>query len=207
MQILTYPFSKQDQETVSDLLKKKKATIVYPTETYYALGCSATDSEAVEKIYKLKQRSTNLPLLVLIDSWEMLDRYVVNLNTEKRNMLEDYWPGALTAILEAKGNDLANELNYQKSTLGFRMTSSPIAKKLIEITGVPLVGTSANRSSEKEAANCVTARQYFQDKVDLYIDGGASPGSAPSTLIDLTGKEIKIVREGMVKLKPNYFKQ
>ncbi|MBU2514747.1 threonylcarbamoyl-AMP synthase [bacterium] len=200
MSTFTHPFKKHEKELIKQFFANNNPVIVYPTETFYALGCAADNSEAVQKIYEIKKRKSGFPLLVLIDSWQMLDQYADNLDSSKMSLLKKHWPGPLTAILQTKDSKLAKELNYQYSTLGFRMTSSPIARELIRMAGVPLVGTSANRSSEPEAATCDAAKQYFTNQVDIYIDGGRSPGILPSTLIDLTGKDYKVIREGMIKV-------
>jgi L-threonylcarbamoyladenylate synthase len=180
-------------------LLKENGCIIYPTETFYALGCAADNSEAVGKIYSLKKRNRNQPLLVLIDSWEMFDRYTSEVGEAQLKLLKKHWPGPLTAILKQKGN-LAAELNHGGSALGFRMTSSPIARELIQIAGLPLVGTSANRSGKQEIADCDSVKKIFSDTVDIYIDGGKTPGILPSTLVDLTTDVWTVVRQGMISI-------
>ncbi len=200
MHTITYPFNSGDCELIKETLFKKKGTIVYPTETYYGLGCASNVSDAVKKIYRLKQRKKKMPLLVLIDDWQMLRSYAANVSEDNLVFLKKHWPGALTAVLETQDN-LAKELNYSGSTLGFRMTSSPIARDLIQAIGVPLVGTSANRSIEPEISDFSVVQEAFGDQVDLYIDGGATPGKLPSTIIDMTQSEgFSIIRQGLIKL-------
>ncbi len=145
MHVISHPFKPQDIDSIRRTLLNQNGTIAYPTETFYALGCAADKNRAVNKINFLKRRDKNSPLLVLINSWKMLEQFASDITEEKRNLLNKYWPGPLTAILKTQ-NNLATDLNYQGSTLGFRMTSSNIARDLINIVGVPLVGTSANFS-------------------------------------------------------------
>ncbi len=200
MPTFKHPFTNKEKEEIKQFFLIDNSTIVYPTETFYALGCTANNSRAVQRIYEIKKRESGFPLLVLIDSWQMLDQYAANLDSSKMNLLEKYWPGPLTAILKTRKSNLASELNYQTSTVGFRMTSSAVARELIRMAGVPLVGTSANISSESEASTCDSAKEYFSDQVDVYIDGGKTPGILPSTLIDLTGTVCRTIREGMIKI-------
>lgn len=199
MKVIAYPFSIEEKDLINTVILEKEGTIVYPTETFYALGCAATQTAAVSAVYKLKQRPRHLPLLVLIQSWEMLFQYVDAIPHGHLSLLREHWPGALTAILPHNGQ-LPKELNVNAPTVGFRMTSSTVAQALIELIGVPLVGTSANRTSEKEVTNCSSARSTFGNEVDLYIDGGESPGGFPSTLVDLTGERCLLVREGAIRL-------
>ena len=200
MKTINCPISESEAKFIKDSLLEQQETIVYPTETFYALGCAATKKRAVEKIYSLKKRDTNLPLLVLVDSWDMLQDYAQGITGTTREFLENYWPGALTAILNTRQNKLAPELNTMGSKIGFRMTSSEIARSIIRAAGVPLVGTSANFSSKPEASTCETAKNYFGDQVDIYINGGETPGGMASTLIDLTMDKIKVVRQGAIQI-------
>ncbi len=202
MKVLYYPFHQsQDTTLIKQAILEANGTIVYPTETFYALGCAATVPDAVKQIYTIKQRDAKLPLLVLINSWEMLDKYAKNVTQKKREFLKKFWPGPLTVILETHGN-LAEELNYSGTTLGFRMTSSSIAGELIRIIGVPLVGTSANRSTEPEISDFSKVQMTFGNQVDLYIDGGKTPGQYPSTLIDMSKDEVfTVIRKGVIDLE------
>ncbi len=194
-----YPFRKQDMDTIMDVLSSE-GTMVFPTETFYAVGCLATSSRAVERIYSLKQREKDAPLLVLVDSWWMLEQYTDNLSLPVREMLARYWPGALTAILKHQGN-LAEMLNQAVETLGFRMTSSAVARELVNMVDTPLVGTSANISNGESTSQFEKAQSIFGDQVDLYIDGGDTPGGLPSTVVDLSGNGLlQILRQGSVQI-------
>lgn len=198
---ISYPFQDRESDVIRDILMNH-GTIVFPTETFYAIGCLAESTIAVEKIYKLKNRETKCPLLVLIDDWKMLERYADDLTSCKRNILEQFWPGALTAIFKRKGN-LSHALNLRDNTLGFRMTSSPIARKLVSIVDSPLVGTSANLSTGNSISSFEKTQQTFGDRVDLYIDGGTTSGGLPSTIVDMTdSKNHPILRAGSVIFDP-----
>jgi len=201
MLTIGYPFHNQEVKVIMEVLIND-GTIVFPTETFYAVGCLARSSIAVERIYALKHRDKKAPLLVLIDSWKMLEQYAADVTSSKRNTLKQFWPGALTAVFKQKGN-LAQALNLSTKTIGFRMTSSVIARKLVSIVDSPLVGTSANLSAEKSISHFEKTQQVFGDRVDLYIDGGTTPGGLPSTIVDMTdSKNYTILREGSVLFNP-----
>jgi len=198
--MLKHPFSPSDQKKLDQFVKIENGTIIYPTETYYALGCSALSSLAVKKIYHLKHRSEKEPLLILINSWEMLKKYVKHLNPNHQTFLEQYWPGPLTAIFESNGK-LSDELNLSDRRIAFRMTSDLIARELISKMNVPLVGTSANISGLEAVTTALSAFQYFNTGVDLYIDGGSTPGGLPSTIIKMKENGgFSMIRKGAITL-------
>lgn len=199
---LSFPFTSQDRKRIRKTILEQDGTVVFPTETFYALGCAATSSVAVNKIYSLKERNKDQPLLVLVNDWSMLQCYAAAIPKKHATLLKHHWPGPLTAVLHTK-DLLAKELNYHDNTLGFRCTSSPVALELIKILNLPLVGTSANKTKEKESGSCQEAESTFGDAVDLYIDGGPSMARQPSTLVDLTTDQPKIIRQGAIRLPPD----
>ncbi|PCI29432.1 MAG: threonylcarbamoyl-AMP synthase [SAR324 cluster bacterium] len=200
MQIVPYPFPEEGKEVIKKSLIRQQGNVIFPTETFYAVGCLANTSTAVKHVYRLKKRAKDQPLLVLVDSWEMFETYAGEITPSQRTLLEKYWPGALTAIIPSRGK-LAKELNYTGESLAFRMTSSPIARDLIRLVGVPIVGTSANCSGEKEINDFSVAYKKFGDHVELYIDGGKTPGGLPSTIISMVDTDhYTLLRQGVVTL-------
>ncbi len=198
--MLTHPFSPADRAKLEKTIKVEDGTLIFPTETFYALGCNAISSSAVEKIYQLKNRSQKEPLLILIDSWEMLRQYIKDLNPVHQDFLVQYWPGPLTAIFASNGR-LSEALNITNNRIAFRMTSDPIARELISCLSLPLVGTSANISGQAPVTTAQGAFEVFNTKVDLYIDGGTAPGGLPSTIIDMKPEGgFSIVRKGVLTL-------
>lgn len=200
MRVITHPFNNLESSEIKHVLIKQQGIVVYPTETFYALGCVATSAQAVEKVYHLKKRTRNSPLLILINSWEMLDCYATPITENQKDLLKQHWPGPLTAILNTQSK-LAGDLNRSGTAVGFRMTSSPIAQELIRIAGVPLVGTSANLSRAFEIASFQKVKEVFGELINLYIDGGTTPGVHPSTVINMVDpNEYTVVRQGAVRL-------
>ena len=201
MVVLSPPFSSDHRQLIKQTLLQDEGTIVYPTETFYALGCAADSLKAVDRVYQLKHRKRDLPLLVLVDDWEMFDRYFVEIGDAQRKLLQNYWPGPLTAVLKSRMH-LSPLLNQNSPYIGVRMTSSFVARDLIKMLTIPLVGTSANRSAKSEISEFHEVRAVFGDEIDIYIDGGKTPGGLPSTVIDMKeSQKFRMIREGAVRLQ------
>ena len=142
----------------------------------------------------------DLPLLILIDSWEMFSNYFFEISAAQKKLLQKYWPGPLTAVLKSR-NNLSPLLNEKSPYIGVRMTSSVMARDLIKILAAPLVGTSANRSAEAEMSVLSDVRAVFENEIDIYIDGGKTPGGQPSTVVDMKDSQnFKVIRDGAVGL-------
>lgn len=157
---------------------------IIPTDTLYGLVGSAFSKKAIGKIYKLKNRDKSKKLIVLISSVKDLEKFKIKINKEEAKILEKFWPGKVSIIL----NDIA-----------FRL---PNKKKLINIlkkTG-PLVAPSANREGDKPAENIKEAKNYFGDNVDFYLSGKRLKNK-PSTLIRIKDRDIEVLREGVIKIK------
>lgn len=198
--MISHPFTHSDQVKIIKSINNENGTLVFPTETFYALGCNATSTNAIEKIYQLKNRSKKEPLLILVDSWEMLQRYAKNITSCHTDFLLKYWPGPLTVVFECNGY-LSEALNLSNNRIAFRMTSDPVARDLIELIKFPLVGTSANLSGKAPTTTATEAFKYFGHQVDVYIDGGSTPGGLPSTIIDMQDNgSYSVIRKGAVNL-------
>ena len=192
-------FSEVERKLLEYQIVINNGVFIYPTETFYALGCLATQFDAVSLIYQLKKRSKSLPLLVLVSNWDMLNDYIEPLNDNWQNFLNNYWPGSLTVILPVK-DKLAKNLNTKDNNLGFRIVPSEITKEIIDLCKVPLVGTSANITGKIEVEDTNSAKSVFDGQVDLYINAGRKVGNKPSTIIKMIDKDtFKIIRIGVIK--------
>ena len=185
-------------DTISVL--KNSGVVVIPTDTIYGIVGSALNPQVVERIYQLRKRALDKPMIILISSLDDLKNFDVNLTEKQKEFLKENWPNPLSVILEVNG-DKFKYLHRGKKSLAFRMPNDKTLLKLLKQTG-PLVAPSANFEGEAPAENIADAKNYFGNKVDLYIDGG-SLISKPSTLIDLTNDKFKILREGIFLPKIN----
>ncbi len=188
-------------EVVVELLAGK--TIIFPTETSYGLGCDATNQQAVDSIFKIKERVGDKPLLVVVPTIDMARQYLVWNNNIDR-LARAYWPGPLTVVGQAlPGSGLAIGVVSNQGTVAVRVTASPIAKFLSESLGKPVVATSGNISGAGDIYNSVDAEAMFagrDNQPDFVLDFGQLPKNLPSTLVDATGGELKILRQGELRV-------
>ena len=172
--------------------------IVYPTETLYGLGANPLNPEAMNRLYAIKGREKTKPIPFLIKDQEMLETLVENIPSIGRQLMERYWPGALTLIFRAK-KELSPPLYGEAGTIGLRISAHPIARGIVEALDTPLTSTSANPAGEGNLTDTRIIARAFGDQVNLIIDGGTVPGTG-STVVDLTTTPAKTVRPGMIEI-------
>ena len=170
---------------------------VIPTDTIYGLVGKALLPKTVERIYEIKGRKPDKPLITLISTLEDLKLFEIKIDAETKKVLEKYWPGKVSVILPCPNQEF-EYLHRGTKTLAFRLPDYPELTHLITQTG-PLVAPSANPEGLPPAKNIKEAREYFGDEVDFYYAKGILK-SLPSTLIEVRDGKIKILREGAVKI-------
>lgn len=168
-----------------------------PTDTVYGVGVDPTNPDAVAGLFELKGRPAHKPVGLLAASLEQAAS-VAEIRGDVAELAARHWPGGLTLIVPPKVvlSDWVGD--EQQRTVGIRVPDHPVARELLEATG-PLSVTSANRSGDPEAMDDVQARRIFGDAVAVYLPG-TSPGGQASTVVDVTGGEIIVLREGPVRL-------
>jgi L-threonylcarbamoyladenylate synthase len=172
--------------------------VAFPTDTVYGVGALAFDGKAVEAIYTAKDRSPEKAIPVLIGDMDDLDKIAMDVPNLVQMLASRFWPGPLT-ILVPKKPDLPEAIS-STSTVGVRVPDHEAARALLRAAG-PMAVTSANLSGQ---ASPITAEEVFAQlggRIELIIDGGKTSGGVPSTLVDCTGDEIKILREGPITKK------
>jgi L-threonylcarbamoyladenylate synthase len=171
--------------------------VAFPTDTVYGLGADLAKPEAVERLYLSKGRERQKAIAVLIASMEDLGRVAKDPPQAALRLASHFWPGALTLILAAQPH-LGSSIS-PNATVGVRVPDHAVARALLSAFG-PLAVTSANPSG---AANARTAQEVVSTlggKIDLILDGGKTPGGRPSTVVDCTATELRILREGPIQL-------
>lgn len=171
--------------------------VVFPTETFYGLGADALDRTAVERVVSLKGRSPENPIAVIIADPMMLSALVEETPSLALGLMERFWPGPLTLVFRAK-KGLPEPLVNRDGGIGVRLSSHPVAVRLAHGLGRPLTATSANPSGKEPARTLDEARNYFSGRIRLFIDGGKLGGTKGSTVADVTGSRLKIIREGEI---------
>jgi len=170
--------------------------IVYPTDTVYGMGADPFNEAAVERVFEAKRREAK-PMPVLVSSVEAARR-LVHVSEEARRLMEAFWPGALTIVLPSRGL-LPSRVSAGLGSVGVRMPSHPVALRLIEACGGALIGTSANISGQPPPRTVEEALAQLGESVDLALDAGPALHGVPSTVIDLSRSEPRLIREGVVK--------
>ncbi|MEK7680481.1 MAG: L-threonylcarbamoyladenylate synthase [Patescibacteria group bacterium] len=188
-------------EIVVELLNGK--IVVFPTETSYGLGCDATNQQAVDKIFKIKERKSDKPLLVVAPTVEMVKKYLVWDDLVER-LARAYWPGSLTIVGVVKNDcGLADGVISKDGTLALRVTNHPIPKFLSEKLGKPVVATSANISDAGDSYNAEEIAKVFADKEnqpDIILNYGELPRNPSTTIVSVMNNELKILRQGELKI-------
>lgn len=156
--------------------------IALPTETYYGLAVSPTDTAALQRLMELKGRPADKPILVLIGSPDQLPQLVRSVPPAAALLMELFWPGPLTIVFPA-APDLPALLTAGTGTIGVRQSPLLQLQHLLQGTG-PVTGTSANRSSEPPLDDAVAVQRTLGAGVELILDGGRTPGGLPSTMVD-----------------------
>ena len=191
-------------DDIVNMLNKKSFVMAIPTDTVYALCCNANDEDAVAKIYNLKNREKDKPISLFIKSIDKLDKYIDNcrgecLQSPIIELLNKYWPGALTVIFK-KNKNIYDYLTSGKDTIGIRIPDDKLLLDILDKVDFPLAQTSCNMSHEKELKNAKEIYDKFGDKIDLIIQTNADVVGKASTIISVENGDIKILRQGDIKL-------
>lgn len=170
---------------------------IIPTDTQYGIVTSALKPESVEKIYSLRKRSSEKPMIILIS--QVTDVLDIGLRPTKEqlNLMQKVWPNPVSLILPVTKTNLIY-LHRGKKSLAFRIPAIKWLKELLDISG-PLVAPSANFEGEKPATTIDEAKNYFKDQIDFYLDGGEL-NNPPSTVISLINNKYNIIRQGSYKI-------
>lgn len=187
---------KIDLKIVVDYLKKDKI-VVAPTETAYGMLANALSENAVKKVFEIKQRDVSKELSVFMRDVEMAKEYA-ELNNEALKLAEKYLPGPLTLVLKIK-----KHIPFVKNTLGIRISSYDLIKKIMTEVDFPVTATSANIANEKSCYSVDKIKAQFEGKEkqpDLVIDGGNLKEGHISTVVDLTENKAKILRQGDIRI-------
>jgi L-threonylcarbamoyladenylate synthase len=180
-----------------DILKNG-GIVVYPTETFYGLGVKFDMEDSLKKLYDIKQRPEEKAMPLIIGNKGLLMVVAASINDTALSLIDRFWPGPLTLIFLAKEN-LSEYITAGTHMIAVRIPGESFALHLAKTANFPITATSANPSGFPPAQDAETAKKYFGDKVDLIIDGGHTSGGLPSTIVNVTGNKMKILREGVIK--------
>lgn len=175
---------------------KSGRLVVLPTDTVYGIGCDAFDNDAVARLLATKRRGPDMPVPVLIGSWDTIQGLVLDYTEQARTLVEAFWPGGLSIVVP-QAPSLPWNLGDTRGTVMLRMPMHPIAIELLREVG-PMAVSSANISGKPAPVTAVEAKQQLGAAVNVYLDGGQATIGTPSTIIDISGHTPRILREGAV---------
>ena len=181
---------------------KNGELIVLPTDTVYGVGADAFTPYAVTALLNAKGRTRQMPPPVLVGSRHTLDGLVFSLPSVARELVEAFWPGALTIVVEHSPS-LQWDLGDTNGTVAVRMPLHPVALEVLRETG-PMAVSSANKTGQPAAVTAEEAREQLGYAVRTYLEAGPCPDPVPSTIIDVTGEVPRLLRAGAIPLEKLY---
>lgn len=171
--------------------------VAFPTDTFYGLGADPFNLAAVSEIFRIKRRSYDRPLPLLVSSLDQAADMTTDPPALFFRLAEQFWPGALTIIVPAS-RQIPLKVTGNTGRVALRLPKAPIAVKLIAAVGRPLTGTSANLTEHPACATAEEVESQIGDALPLILDGGPTPGDMASTIVEVDGDEYQIRREGPV---------
>jgi len=169
--------------------------VAFPTDTVYGVGALAFDSAGIDRIFEAKGRDTAKAIPILVGTLEQLAEVTLMLTPSAQKLAQRYWPGALTLVVP-RHPGLPENLS-PVPTVGVRMPDHPFALDLLRSAG-PLAVTSANLSGQENPVSAQDVLAQLNGRIELVIDGGNAPGGVPSTVVDCTGEQARILRQGAI---------
>lgn len=176
---------------------RRGGLVAFPTETVYGLGADARDPRAVARIFAVKGRPSDHPLIVHVGSADAMEEWALDVPVLAHTFAARFWPGPLTLVLR-RAEGVLDEVTGGQHTVGLRVPSHPVALALIRASGCALAAPSANRFGRVSPTTAAHVRDDLGDDVDLILDGGPCEVGVESTIVDLSGREPAILRPGGV---------
>lgn len=171
--------------------------IAFPTETVMGLGVFYDDYRAYQLLNKIKGRPEDKPYTLMLGDKREISKYAYVSNRDQK-IIDAFMPGAITVLLKSKDN-VPSYVTHGTGVIGIRVPDLELVQELIRYCKKPLLVPSANKSGEKPALTSLEVKEIFKDELGLILDGEAK-GGTPSTIVDLTGEQVKILREGPISL-------
>ncbi len=172
---------------------RRGGVVAFPTDTLYGLAADPRDEEAVAAVFAVKRRATERTIALVASTLAQAETLAV-LSGQARQLAQYFWPGPLTLVAPA-ASDVADSVLSETRLIGVRVPDHPVARALAELCGHPLTATSANRSGEPATDDPEEVALRLRD-IAVLVDAGRTPGGAPSTVVDASSSQIRLLREG-----------
>ncbi|HZF37624.1 MAG TPA: L-threonylcarbamoyladenylate synthase [Blastocatellia bacterium] len=176
---------------------RRGGVIAFRTDTFYGLGADPFNHAAVRKIKQLKGREDGKPILIVISGREQINRFIAERTKAFDVLSEEFWPGPLTLICKAAPG-LPEEITAGTGTVGVRLPDDDNVCALVRECGGALTATSANPADHEPARTAQEVSDYFRKAIDLIVDGGPARSDLPSTVVDVSQLEPRLIREGVI---------
>ncbi|MBI3592431.1 MAG: threonylcarbamoyl-AMP synthase [Nitrospirae bacterium] len=184
--------------TLGVSILNKGGIIAYPTETFYGLGVKYDIEPSLKRLYEIKKRPMEKAMPLIIGSVEQLSLLTDSISDSARALIDRFWPGPLTILFEARS--ALSEYIVSENKVAVRIPGESFALRLAMAAGFPITATSANISGMPPALSAALIQDYFNDSLDLIIDAGKSTGASPSTIVDVTGNKLRVLRKGAIDI-------
>jgi len=194
----TLDIQKQVEMGISVL--RQGGLVAFPTDTVYGLGAGVNIPQAVERVYRIKERPSNMALPLLLADIAQISEFAEPVAPIAWLLADFFLPVAMTIVLP-KARSVPDAITAGGKTVAIRIPAHPVPVALVRGLGVPIVGTSANLSGKPSALTADEVYSQFGDKIDLVIDGGKCPTGRESTIVDITGEVPVILRQGAISEK------
>jgi len=171
--------------------------VAFPTETFYGLGADALHVPALQKIFQIKGREEDKPLLLLIADRNWLPKWAETITPLAERLMERFWPGPLTLVFAACPY-LPSLLTANTGKIGLRISSHPVAQALVQAVGRAITATSANLSGHPGASSADEVSRVLGTRIEAILDGGKTAGGLGSTVLDVSSASPKILRQGAI---------
>lgn len=186
-----------------DLIQKagkiltRNGVVIFPAQCLYGVAANALKPDAVEKVFRLKHRPGDNPILVLIRDRKDLKDLVKTVPSSAERLMRRFWPGSITLVFEAAGH-ISPRLTANSGKIGIRLPGHPVARALVNAVDFPLTGTSANLSGQPGCNRASDLPPSIVEDADMILDAGPVRGGQGSSIVDVTGPSISILRHGAV---------
>ena len=189
-------YRQKDIAAIGQMLRKGELAVI-PTETVYGLAADGFSTDACHKLYDVKNRPHNKPVSLLLADVADLFSVAANIPKSARILAEKFMPGPLTLVIE-KNSRVPNLIAGNGVTIGVRIPACDLTRAIIRSAGVPLATTSANLSGNPPPVDAKSAFNELAGKVTLIVDGGKTQIKVPSTVVDCTGDDLLVLRQGTI---------
>jgi L-threonylcarbamoyladenylate synthase len=195
--MITEVLPAEDPQSISEALTvlREGGVVAFPTDTVYGIGVLVDDDGAIERLYRVKKRHDDKPIPVLVSAIKDVKQVALSMPSVARKLAAAFWPGPITLVIWRR-DDLSTLLSAEP-TIGVRMPDQKVALSLLDAIG-PLAVTSANVSGMPNSCTAEAVLDNLGGSIELILDGGETPGGIPSTVVDCTLEEPKILRSGPI---------